>query len=619
MRKYIIPIMAIALGAATSCVDLNLTPKSKLTPEGYFRNENDLKLFSNAFYKAVFDDEIYAQQSDIMFEKGSLPSELIGTEREVPKNAESGGWKWTTLRRINTMLDKINQCSDEAAVKEYSALAKFFRVEFYFDKVKRFGDVPWYDTELGSTDESLYKPRDSRELVMSNMLNDIDEAIAGLPEEVSLYRVNKWAACMLKAQFCLYEGTYRKYHNINLEGHTADEYLKLAYEAAKEVMDCGKYTLAPDYGELFREVDADKREYILARKFDRTISVYHNATQYAIERTPGLSKKFVDSFLMKDGSRFTDKDGWETMSFVEETSDRDPRLGMIMRLPSYVRETVTYGVSKGPDLQKGTSTGYQIDKYVMDPSYPTAQRASMSFNDLPIFRLAEAYLIYAEAKAELNILTQEDVDKSINIIRDRAGMPHLVLAGLTADPFLLSENYGYRNLSKVNPANLAQILEIRRERTIELCLEGSTRWDDIMRWKEGETLMEPLRGMYVSGPGEMDLTGDGIPDIYLYATAKIDPKVQADYTNKYGKSFPFIQIQEIDVDGTHIKYSGGLILSDGTKGFVAPFKNKESVRKFDENRDYLYPIPMGDRALNPNLEQNPGWSDGLSDETSDEE
>ena len=106
----------------------------------------------------------------------------------------------------------LSKCSDEAVVKEYTALAKFFRAKFYFEKVKQFGDVPWYEKEPGSTDEDLYKPRDSRELVMSNMLKDIDEAIEGLPDGVSTYRVNKWAAYMLKAQFCLFEGTYRKYH-----------------------------------------------------------------------------------------------------------------------------------------------------------------------------------------------------------------------------------------------------------------------------------------------------------------------------------------------------------------------------------------------------------------------
>lgn len=610
MKKYLLPIVALAL-AVTSCDFLDTTPQSKLTPENYFRNENDMKLFSNSFYSSLFANTPYDDQSDLNFTKGSLSDELMGYTRIVPSATGISGWNWKVLRKINTMLGNMDKCSDEAVVKEYTALAKFFRAKFYFEKVKQFGDVPWYDKEPGSTDEDLYKPRDSRELVMSNMLVDIDEAIEGLPAGVSTYRVNKWAAYMLKAQFCLFEGTYRKYHGISYtDGRSADDYLRLAYEAAEKVMTCGLYKLAPDYGLLFSEEDADQGEFILAVKFDQSIGRYHNGTQYAIERGAGMSKKFVDSFLMKDGSRFSDKEGWERMSFVDEMKDRDPRLGKIVRLPSYVRVISNRGTSSGPNLKEGTSTGYQIDKYVMDQSIPTAERASMSYNDLPVYRLAEAYLIFAEAKAELNVLTQDDVDRSINLLRDRVGMPHLKLDGLTVDPFLVSDDYGYLNLRQVNPSNLAQILEVRRERTIELCLEFSSRWDDIRRWKEGQCFAQPLRGIYFPAPGAYDLTGDGVPDVYLYASSRVDAAAQKEM-EKYGKDHvAFFQIQEIEIDGKYVAYSDGIVLSEGDHGFMEYFHKFNRV--FDENRDYLYPIPVGDRQLNMNLAQNPGWNDGLN-------
>lgn len=614
MKKYILPILVLVL-TVTSCDFLDTKPQSKLAPENYFRNENDMKLFSNSFYASLFGNTPYDDESDLLFTKGSLPDELLGYTRTIPTTEGRGGWSWTVLRKINTMLGNMDKCSDEAVVRQYTALARFFRAKFYFEKVKTFGDVPWYDKEPGSTDEDLYKPRDSREYVMSHMIEDIDAAIEGLPSGVSTYRVNKWAAYMLKAQFCLFEGTYRKYHGISYsDGRSADDYLKLAYEAAEQVMNCGFYSLAPDYGKLFREENADVNEYILAVRFDNSIGRYHNGTQYAIERGAGFSKKFVDSFLMKDGSRFTDKEGWETMMFVDETKDRDPRLGMIMRLPSYVRTTTNGGVSCGPNLKDGTSTGFQIDKYVMDESIPTAQRADMSYNDLPVYRLAEAYLIFAEAKAELNILSQDDVDRTINKLRDRAGMPHLNLDGLTVDPFLISDDYGYLNLKQVNPVNMAQILEIRRERTIELCIEFSIRWDDIRRWKEGQCYTQPLRGMYFPAPGTYDLTGDGIPDVYLYNTSKEDPAVLTGLKKKYGEDFtiPSFQIQEITIGDNYVSYSNGVVLSDLDHGFMEYHRKYNDKRVFDENRDYLYPIPVGDRQLNMNLAQNPGWNDGLS-------
>lgn len=607
MKKYIFPLLAMAL-CLTSCESfLDKYPKDRLVPETYFRNEQDLKLFSNSFYDNLLDKTPYDAQSDIVFQKGTISDELLGgSARVTPTNAGTGGWSWGQLRKINTMLGHMDQCEDEAVASQYTGLAKFFRTKFYYDKVRKFGDVPWYDTELGSTDSTLYKARDSRELVMSHMLEDIDYAIETLPTAVSTYRVNKWSALMLKAQFCLYEGTFRKYHGLSFDtGLTADEYLTLAYKAAEEVMNNSPYSLAKDYHELFAEVDADANEYILAIKMDQAISCTHSATSYVQMATggnPGFSKKFIDSFLMKDGSRFSSREGWETMQFVEQVKDRDPRLGMITRLYDHVRAN-SKETKYGPDIPM-TSTGYQLEKFVMSTDYEIAERANMSFNDIPVFRLAEAYLIFAEAKAELGILTQGDVDASINKLRDRVGMAHLELDGLTVDPFLVSDTYGYTNLARLNPDNLAQILEVRRERTIELVLEAS-RWDDIVRWKEGPCFAQPLYGMYFPGVGAYDTTGDGKPDMYLY-TGSLDKDTKDTYQNKYGDSFLFLQITS---DGTG---SDCIVLSEGNKGYVDMHHNK--TRSFDEERDYLYGIPTGDILLNKNLKQNPGWATGISTE-----
>lgn len=603
MKKYLLTILAAVLVLA-SCDFLDRTPKDKLAPENYFRNDQDFRLFSDPLYNNLFEKQPYTKQSDIMFQKGGLSDELYGgSTRVVPPGAGKGGWSWSNLRRINTMLGNMDKCDDPAVVEKYTAIGKFFRAFFYFDKVKRFGDVPWYDRELGSTDPDLYKPRDSRELILSKMIEDIDYAISVLGAEKSPYRVNKWAALMLKAEFCLYEGTFRKYHELEIDGGlSSEDYLRLAADAAYEISSKSPYSLADDYGELFRQLQADPNEYILAINMESGVAT-HNATAYSLMLTqgnPGFSKKFVDSFLMKDGTFFSSQPGWETMSFVEQTRDRDPRLGMIMRLPEYVREDAS-SVAYGPDLSC-TSTGFQFDKYVMSPEYPLAGRANMSFNDIPVYRLAEAYLIYAEAKAELGEFDQTVADETINKLRQRAGVKKMDVASLTVDPFLISENYGYRNLASLNPSNIAQILEIRRERTIELVMESCTRWDDIVRWKEGKCYEQPLLGMYFPGPGEYDLTGDGKPDLCLYNTAK--------KPLGYPENFNLLQIQEIEIDGKLVPYSGGIVLSEGDHGYVSIYRKVE--RSFDEGRDYLYPIPTEDRIFNPNLKQNPGWNDGLS-------
>ena len=211
---------------------------------------------------------------------------------------------------------------------------------------------------------------------------------------------------------------------------------------------------------------------------------------------------------------------------------------------------------------------------------------------MPVFRYAEVLLNYAEAKAELGTLSQDDVDATVNALRDRVGMAaHLDMetANATPDPYLLSEEFGYRNVSG---ANQGVILEIRRERALELAMEGF-RLTDLLRWREGKCLEQPIYGMYFPGVGQYDLTGDGTPDIYLWQN--VDPKTK-------------------DMTGFELGVSTGIELTEETTGFV--YHHGNVSRSFNEARDYYYPIPTKERQLyhekGVDLKQNPGWVDGLS-------
>lgn len=599
MKQNIMAIIALSLGL-TSCDNLlNLSPMSDITQTDYFKTETDLQLFSNSFYNNLLDKSPYDDQSDLYIQQTLSDEMLGGTKRVVP--ASGGGWTWTDLRKMNTLLAYIDQCEDADAVVKYTALTRFFRAYFYFEKVKRFGDVPWYDVELGSDDEALYKPRDSREFVMTKMIEDIDYAIENLPdrdeEKSSPFRVNKWAALALKAQFCLYEGTYRKYHQLNIEGNTYTYYLELASKAAKDIIDNGPYKLYStgnpdtDYMMLFASEDANPDEYILAIKFDYGLQIYHNATAHTLVPTqgrPGLTKKMVNTYLMKDGTAFTDKAGWQEMTFKEEMKDRDPRLYQSIRTPGYTRIGETTVLA--PDFSVSV-TGYQPIKFVQEPtaSGGNVDRNDRSTCDLPVYRYAEVLLNYAEAKAELGTLTQEDLDISVNEIRKRVGMPDLSMNNANANPdrYLSSEETGYPN---VTGDNKGVILEIRRERAIELSQEGF-RFDDLVRWKAGSCIDQELYGMYFPGPGNYDLTGDDVADVILYANGTSKPDAQAG-----------VQVYEIGKD---------IMLTDDNEGYVFYHKNI-SRTQFSQERDYLYPIPINERSLNPNLTQNPGWNDGLS-------
>ncbi len=607
MKRLFVAAFALVV-CLTSCNDyLNRVPKSTMAPENYFRSETDLQLFSNSFYNNLLPKEPYEEMSDQLVGKTLTAVQRGGNTRTVP--ASGGGWSngsgsWGDLRKMNTLLASMGQCEDQNAVVKYTALTRFFRAYFYFGMIRRFGDVPWYDKELETTSEELYKDRDSREVVMQHMLEDIDYAIANLPSAVSTYRVNRWTALALKARFCLYEGTFRKYHDpavhpemyvmpLPADAKSASFYLGEAVSAAEELMAEGPYRLAQvdDYRKLFANVDANKDEFILAIKNDQSLQVCHNATAFAMmvsQANPGFTRKFVASVLMADGTRFTDQPGWETMQFAQEMQNRDPRLSAITVGSGYVYlgdETVS-----APDLNC-TKTGYQVAKFVMDKTLPEWGRVDKSYNDMPVFRLAEVYLNYAEAKAELGTLTQEDLDKSINLLRDRVGMPHLDMTASNdnPDPYLGSAEFGYRNVSG---ANKGVILEIRRERALELAMEGF-RLSDLTRWREGKCLEQPIYGVYFPGKGKYDLTGDGVADINIWTGVNPKSKDMVDF--------------ELGVNT-------GIILSGDTSGYMDYHKN--TARTFDENRDYYYPIPSKERQLyheaGKSLTQNPGWVDGLS-------
>lgn len=591
-------IFAAAIVGFASCSLLDKEPLSDLSPEAYFTTETDLQMFSNTFYNNLLDKSYYGHQSDAYI-KLTLSDELHGgTYRTVP--ASGGGWSWGDLRKMNTLLANIGNCEDEGARLEYEALTRFFRAFFYFEKVMRFGDVPWIDVELGSADEQLYAPRNNREFILQKMLADIDFAIEHLPSAVSTFRVNKWAACALKAQFCLFEGTFRKYHNYTVTPDVAGVeavndykfYLQQAAAAAKAVIDSNVYSLYTtgkpneDYMMLFAQEDASKQEYILALSFNYAAAIFNGSTAYGLLSSLGhigVTKKIVNQYLMADGSRFTDKAGYETMEFYDEMQNRDPRLSQSVRTPGYKR--IDGDKVLAPDFS-ACCTGYQTIKFVMSAKANggDSDRVDRSTNDLPVYRYAEVLLNYAEAKAELNDLSQADLDMSVNKLRKRVGMPDMKL-GATVDPYLTNPKTGYSNPILLNDPNLAMILEVRRERVVELAQESKYRWNDLRRWKEGKCIDQDMHGMYFPGPGDYDLDKNGTIDVCLYEGEK--PNTTATSTLKIGT----------DIN-----------LSAGNKGYVVPPVGQHT---FDESRDYLYPIPINERSLNQNLTQNPNWNDGL--------
>lgn len=376
MKKVIIQIIA-SIAACCFCIScedlLNITPKASVSVPSYFKDESELQLYSNQFYAAVFPSgsDIYKEIGDNMI--WAPLAEEVSVTRTIPQSG--GKWNFSELRHINFFLENVGNCYDQAAVRKYTGIAKFFRAHFYFDKLKTFGEVPWYGKVLDSNDPELFKPRDSRDVVITNILKDIDDAIEVFKKENAMkdaYRITWFTALALKSRVCLFEGTFRKYHN--LPG--GEKYLQLCVEASEALMSAkGSYSLYTSgnqpYRDLFTSSEAKVVEVILAKDYDQKADLSNGVlTVFNVpgQGRAGFTKKFINSYLCSDGTRFTDKPGYEEMEFSKEILGRDPRLSQTIRTKS--------GLSFANCI-----TGYQPCKYIVDANYTSSGK---SFNDLPL-------------------------------------------------------------------------------------------------------------------------------------------------------------------------------------------------------------------------------------------
>ncbi|WP_200977993.1 RagB/SusD family nutrient uptake outer membrane protein [Echinicola sp. 20G] len=577
--KSIITAFAL-VPALVSCEEfLETEPVDKLVPNTFFQSEKDLELYSNSFYQRQVPGGLAVVQSDEMGEftsKNQSNNFIAGAYSSV----DEGAWNWSDLRNINYFLENFdNEQIPQEARDHYEGVARFFRAYFYFDMVKRYGDVPWYSKTLATDDPDLYKPRDPREAVMDSLLADLDFATANIRDtkDNSSSLVTRQVALAFKSRVALFEGTYRKYHTeLGLQG-SANELLREAANAAKATMDAQRYHIynsgspSSDYRQLFISENPVSEEVMWAVVYNNSLKRWHNITWKFNSATYGnrwgLNKQFVNTYLMQDGTRFTERQGFDTIQFVREMENRDYRLAQTVRSLGYTRADG----SPAPPNFGYTYTGYHILKFSLDDS--RLDGISESYNSVPLIRYAEVLLNYAEAKAELGEFDAGIWEQTIAPLRARAGVDTAIPA--MADSYL-QENYFPGIDDKF-------LLEIRRERAIELCYEGF-RYDDLLRWERGELIETPWKGIYVPGLNEpMDLDGNGSLDVAFVETVPAD---------KVSGVIYFV------VDGTNS------ILTEGDKGHIVWRANED--RQFPQKK-YLHPISNTDLVLNPDLGQNPGW------------
>lgn len=586
-------IIAGILGAVTlfSC-NLDEVPVAEVSKEPVFGTENGLELYTNSFYE-ILPSASAAHTKDNMCDyaaRALVPNFLL---KDGYGPQQSDGWKWEDLRNINYF---IQNCTDsrvpENVRMNYIGLARFFRAWFYFEKVQRFGDVPWIEKAMEVDDPDLYAARDSRVLVMENVLADLDFACEhiSLTNDKTSSTITKYVAQAFKSRVCLFEGTFRKYHAEYGLRESADAWLTEAAKAAEDVMRNSGFKLYTSagldksYRNLFITSKPLTDEVMLAAVCDKSLSVLNDANWYWTSATYGprlnLIRTFVNTYLMEDGTPFTDREGYQTMVFMDEVKNRDKRLGQTIRMGDYKR--INGGVeTPAPPIFSYTYTGYQPIKYALDDMFYDS--GANNDNSIPLIRYAEVLLNYAEAKAELGTLTDPDWETTIGALRSRAG----ITGGLTskpnkADPYLQANYFP----EIADPS----LLEIRRERGIELVFEG-LRFSDLLRWKKGDLMKMPWNGFYVPELDKpMDLNEDGVPDVC--------------FTMNETTQDPIPGVTYVVISET----KGGKVnpqrLSGNTKGELSWLNN---IPRVWEDRQYVYPIPEMDIIMNPNLKQNKDW------------
>jgi len=583
-------LLLVIVLAATACKKLDQEPESTASKAAIFGSENGLQLYANSFYSILPGNSTSLDAMSDYLAVKEVPSFI---QAGVYAPNLSSGWSWGDLRNINYLI--VNNTDPKVtaeARKNYLGLARYFRAYFYFEKVKRFGDVPWINKPLEVSDPSLYNGRDKRTLVMDSVLADINYAAENIrtSNDPTRSTITKDVALGLKSRICLFEGTFRKYHTeLNLQS-TANDWLNHAATAAKQIMDKNTYSIntaggtSNSYRQVFTNAAPVTTEVMLSSICDLTLNVLNEANWWWTSGTYGakasFTRTFINTYLNIDGTPFTNNSEYPTMLFKDEVKNRDLRLKQTIRSGDYKR--ISGGTQvPAPPVFSYTFTGYQPIKWTLDDMYYDA--GALNINSISLFRYAEVLLNYAEAKAELGTLTDADWAATIGRLRSRAG----ITGGLTtkptiADPYLIA-NY-FPDIS--DPT----ILEVRRERGIELSLEG-LRFADILRWKRGELMEKEWNGFYVPALNTpMDLNEDGILDVAFYQGTRPTPAVTG--------------VTYVDVSSTVSGKTNSQKLKNGSSGELIWMN--EISRKWND-KQYFYPIPQADVLRNPALGQNPGW------------
>ena len=203
-----------------------------------FGSETGLQNYTYGFYNYLpgYGD---AHRINTMMDNAAKIQLEIYEQGAYTTNTETS-WDWSGIRNVNYFIQhNVDERVPEDVRNNYTGIARLFRAYFYFDKLVKYGEVPWIDKVLEPESPELYKSQDSRDVIISNIIADLDYAWQNITEAgitPNSNTVNKWTALFYKSRFCLFEASFRKYH-ANGGSEFGDEYLENCTITADELTD----------------------------------------------------------------------------------------------------------------------------------------------------------------------------------------------------------------------------------------------------------------------------------------------------------------------------------------------------------------------------------------------
>ncbi len=483
-----------------------LTYAYTLLPDGLNRFSREAMLAS-----ATDDAEFAIESAEIQqFNNGSWNA--LNNPDDVWNRYYSGISKCCTLLEntghVNldiSRLDPDKQVEYANSLKDirmWRAEARFLRAYFHFELLKRYGPIPIVTSTLSINGNYENTPRPTMKEVVDFIAKECDIAADTLEltpwrnVNDAFGRATKGAALALKSRLLLYAASplYVDFGDTNEANKPTDVALwKSAADAAKAVIDLNQYELASSYADLFKN-DFQNKEYIFVRRYAANSDFEKSNFPVSFGGKGGTnpSQNLVDDYEMLDGTPF---DWSDPAKAAQPFENRDARLGatILMNMaPFKGKKVATYpeGADASPN-PNATKTGYYLRKFLNeDVNIQTG--GSSSGHVVPLFRLAEIYLNYAEALNECDP-TNPDIALYLNKVRNRASLP---------------------NVSALSQEQMRAV--IQHERRVELAFEEHRSWD-VRRWKiASSTLGAPLMGVQIE---RKPLGG------YTYMPVKVEQRV----------------------------------------------------------------------------------------------